>query len=41
MIGIAGEIPGSQFESIDSRNHILLEHEPGWHQFKEIMARYV
>jgi len=41
VIGIAGEIPGSQFESIDSRNHILLEHEPGWHQFKEIMARYV
>ena len=41
VIGIAGEIPGSQFVSIDSRNHILLEDEPGWQQFKDMMGRYV
>jgi pimeloyl-ACP methyl ester carboxylesterase/DNA-binding CsgD family transcriptional regulator len=39
--GIAGEIPGSQFVSIDSSNHILLEHEPGWQEFKNVFARHV
>jgi pimeloyl-ACP methyl ester carboxylesterase/DNA-binding CsgD family transcriptional regulator len=39
--GIAGEIPGSQFVSIDSRNHVLLEDEPGWQEFKSVFARYV
>jgi pimeloyl-ACP methyl ester carboxylesterase/DNA-binding CsgD family transcriptional regulator len=41
VIGIAGEIPGSQFVSIDSSNHILLEDEPGWQEFKSIFTRYV
>lgn len=27
---IAGGIEGAQFVPIDSRNHLLLEHEPGW-----------
>jgi pimeloyl-ACP methyl ester carboxylesterase/DNA-binding CsgD family transcriptional regulator len=39
--GIAGEIPGSQFVSIDSSNHILLEDEPGWEEFKSVFTRYV
>ena len=39
--GIAGEIPGSEFVSIESRNHVLLENEPGWQQFKDIFARHV
>jgi DNA-binding CsgD family transcriptional regulator len=39
--GIAGEIPGSEFASIDSSNHILLEDEPGWQEFKNIFARHV
>lgn len=39
--GIASEIPGSQFVSIDSSNHILLEDEPGWQEFKNVFARYV
>jgi pimeloyl-ACP methyl ester carboxylesterase/DNA-binding CsgD family transcriptional regulator len=39
--GIAGEIPGSEFVSIDSSNHILLEDEPGWQEFKSIFARHV
>jgi len=40
-VGIAGEIPGSQFVSIDSRNHILLEDEPGWQEFKNVFTRHV
>lgn len=39
--GIASEIPHSTFESIDSRNHILLNDEPGWEQFMEAFAREV
>ena len=40
-IGIAGTIPGSRFVSIDSSNHILLEDEPGWRQFKSAFTRRV
>jgi pimeloyl-ACP methyl ester carboxylesterase/DNA-binding CsgD family transcriptional regulator len=39
--GIAGEIPGSQFVSIESSNHILLEDEPGWQEFKKVFAHNV
>jgi pimeloyl-ACP methyl ester carboxylesterase/DNA-binding CsgD family transcriptional regulator len=39
--GIASEIAGSQFVSIDSSNHILLEDEPGWQEFKNAFARHV
>lgn len=41
VAGIAGEIPGSEFVSIEGRNHILLEDEPGWEQFKSIFTRHV
>lgn len=41
VTGIAGEIPGSRFVSIDSSNHILLGDEPGWRQFKDVFARHV
>jgi len=41
VIGIAGEIPGSEFASIPSSNHILLETEPGWQEFKNIFTRHV
>ena len=34
-------IPGCEFASIDSNNHILLEHEAGWEQFKSIFKRYI
>jgi pimeloyl-ACP methyl ester carboxylesterase len=40
-IGIAAEIAGSEFVSIDSRNHVLLEHEPGWEEFKAAFMRHV
>jgi len=39
--GIASEIPGSEFASIDSGNHILLEDEPGWQEFKNVFTRHV
>jgi len=32
---IASRIPGAKFVELDSRNHILLEHEPAWERFKE------
>jgi pimeloyl-ACP methyl ester carboxylesterase len=30
---VAAGIPGSRFVLLDSKNHILLEHEPAWHVF--------
>jgi DNA-binding CsgD family transcriptional regulator len=39
--GIASEIPGSEFVSIDSNNHILVEDEPGWQEFKDVFTRHV
>ncbi|MCI0434199.1 MAG: alpha/beta hydrolase [Gemmatimonadetes bacterium] len=30
---VAASISGSRFVSLDSRNHLLLEHEPAWHTF--------
>lgn len=39
--GIASEISGSQFASINSRNHILLANEPAWDEFKNLFSRHV
>lgn len=30
---LAGGIPGAQFVELDSKNHVLLEHEPAWQRF--------
>jgi pimeloyl-ACP methyl ester carboxylesterase/DNA-binding CsgD family transcriptional regulator len=30
---LAAGIPGAQFIELDSRNHVLLEHEPAWERF--------
>ncbi len=30
---IAGVVPNARFVLLDGRNHILLPHEPAWHQF--------
>ncbi len=30
---LASNIPGAQFVQLDSRNHVLLEHEPAWREF--------
>jgi len=36
---LAGGIPGAEFVELDSRNHILLEHEPAWQRFcDEVLA---
>jgi len=32
---LAGGIPGAEFVELDSRNHVLLEHEPAWNRFRE------
>lgn len=32
---LAAEIKGAEFVELDSRNHVLLEHEPAWARFQE------
>lgn len=32
---LAAGIPGAEFIELDSRNHVLLEHEPAWARFRE------
>jgi DNA-binding NarL/FixJ family response regulator len=39
--GISSAIPGSEFVSIDSANHILLESEPSWRAFTTLFAQRV
>jgi DNA-binding NarL/FixJ family response regulator len=38
---IASMIPGAEFVPLESRNHILLEHEPAWRQFLVEVERFV
>ncbi len=38
---IASGIPGAQFVSIDSGNHLLLEHEPGWQRALEAITAFL
>ena len=38
---LASGIPGAEFVEIDSRNHILLEHEPAWERFREVVLGYL
>ena len=36
---LASGIPGAHFVELDSRNHVLLEHEPAWQRFQvEVLA---
>jgi pimeloyl-ACP methyl ester carboxylesterase/DNA-binding CsgD family transcriptional regulator len=37
---LASEIAGAQFVELDSRNHVLLEHEPAWERFKETVLEF-
>jgi len=32
---LAAQIPDARFVQLDSKNHVLLEHEPAWERFKE------
>ena len=38
---IAAGIPGAEFVQLDSRNHILLEHEPAWQRFCEAVLAFL
>lgn len=40
-ISLARGIHGAKFVQLDSRNHILLEHEPAWERFKEEVLLFV
>jgi pimeloyl-ACP methyl ester carboxylesterase/DNA-binding CsgD family transcriptional regulator len=37
---LATEIPGAQFVELDSKNHVLLEHEPAWLRFQEAVLAF-
>jgi DNA-binding CsgD family transcriptional regulator len=38
---IASSIAGAEFVPLESRNHILLEHQPAWRHFLAEIARFV
>jgi hypothetical protein len=38
---LATEIAGAEFVELDSRNHVLLEHEPAWLRFQEEVLGFV
>jgi pimeloyl-ACP methyl ester carboxylesterase/DNA-binding CsgD family transcriptional regulator len=38
---IASMIPGARFVPLDSRNHVLLEHEPAWQQWLEEVRAFL
>jgi DNA-binding NarL/FixJ family response regulator len=38
---LASGIPGAEFVELDSRNHILLEHEPAWQRFREAVLAFL
>jgi pimeloyl-ACP methyl ester carboxylesterase/DNA-binding CsgD family transcriptional regulator len=38
---VAGAIPGAEFVTLESRNHILLRHQPAWLRFLEEIERFV
>jgi pimeloyl-ACP methyl ester carboxylesterase/DNA-binding CsgD family transcriptional regulator len=38
---IAAGIRDAQFVELDSRNHILLEHEPAWQRFREVVLAFM
>jgi pimeloyl-ACP methyl ester carboxylesterase/DNA-binding CsgD family transcriptional regulator len=37
---LAAGIPGAEFIELDSRNHVLLEHEPAWARFKDAVLAF-
>ncbi len=37
---IAGHIPGAEFVALDSRNHVLLEHESAWSRFQSAVLEF-
>jgi pimeloyl-ACP methyl ester carboxylesterase/DNA-binding CsgD family transcriptional regulator len=37
---LAAGIPNAEFVEVDSRNHVLLEHEPAWKRFKDAVLDF-
>lgn len=37
---LASRIPGAAFIELDSRNHVLLEHEPAWREFRQAVLEF-
>ena len=37
---LAAGIPGAEFIELDSRNHVLLEHEPAWRRFCDAVLEF-
>jgi pimeloyl-ACP methyl ester carboxylesterase/DNA-binding CsgD family transcriptional regulator len=37
---LAAEIPNAEFVQLESRNHVLLEHEPAWSRFKDAVLEF-
>jgi len=37
---LASEIRGAEFVELDSKNHILLEHEPAWQRFRDVVLEF-
>jgi DNA-binding CsgD family transcriptional regulator len=38
---LAAGIPGARFIELDSRNHLLLEHEPAWERFRTEVGEFL
>jgi DNA-binding NarL/FixJ family response regulator len=38
---LAAGIPGAQFVELDSKNHVLLENEPAWGRFKDVVLDFM
>ena len=38
---IASGIPDAQFVALESRNHVLLEHEPDWQRFQQTVLEFL
>ena len=38
---LASGIPGAEFVELDSRNHVLLEHEPAWRRFSDAVLEFL
>ena len=38
---LASGIAGAEFVELDSRNHVLLEHEPAWERFREAVLAFI
>ena len=38
---LAAGIPGAEFVELDSKNHVLLEHEPAWTRFREAVLEFM